>query len=51
MKWLLICSIVILAVLVAIFIFKVTPGSVFFYGILLACPLMHFLTMKSGDHK
>ena len=47
-----ICLIGITLAVVAIFICKVPPNSVLFFGFLLACPLMHF-AMGHGqkDHK
>ena len=35
----------------AIFIFKIPVGSVFLFGVVLLCPLMHIWMMKSGEHK
>ncbi|AKM83540.1 MAG: hypothetical protein UR17_C0001G0766 [Candidatus Woesebacteria bacterium GW2011_GWF1_31_35] len=42
--------ILILTIFVGIKIFKVPSKNLFFYGIILLCPLTHFLMMKNG-HK
>lgn len=37
---------------VAISVFKVSVGNLFFYAILLVCPLLHLFMMRGhGDHK
>lgn len=40
-----------LMALAAVFIFKVSMGTLLFAGALLACPLVHIWMMRSGDHK
>lgn len=51
-KLLLICLAVFAIAIVAITVFKVPIGNLFFYAIFLACPLMHVFMMKGhGDHK
>lgn len=44
-----ICGAGVIFAIVAVTIFKVPPGNLIFYGILLACPLAHVFMMK--DHK
>ncbi|EKE06314.1 MAG: hypothetical protein ACD_19C00017G0014 [uncultured bacterium] len=50
-KWVVFCVILIAVVFVAISVFKVSSTNLFFWGILLLCPLMHFWMMKDGGHK
>ncbi len=50
-NWLLICVGVIAAVFIAVKIFAVPLSNVFYFGIILACPLMHILMMRNGGHK
>lgn len=50
-KWIGICIVLVLAIYIAISVSKVTPNNLFFWGILLLCPLMHFWMMKDGGHK
>lgn len=50
-KWIGICIALIVIIFVAISVFKVTLSNLFFWGILLLCPLMHFFMMKNGKHK
>ena len=50
-RWLWICLGVIALALIAINVFNVSVGNVFFVGALLACPLMHIWMMKDGGHK
>ena len=49
-RWFLVCGLSVLALLAAVFIFKISPQNIFFYGIILACPLMHLLMMKGMGH-
>ncbi len=50
MKWLVICGLSILGGILAYFVFKISPGNIFFYGLLLLCPLIHVFMMKDMDH-
>ncbi len=50
-KWIIICVGLAIVVFVAISVFKITPGNLLFWGILLFCPLMHVWMMKDGKHK
>ncbi|MCL4417100.1 MAG: DUF2933 domain-containing protein [Patescibacteria group bacterium] len=51
-KLLMICIAVFAITVVAITVFKVSIGNLFFFAVLLACPLMHLFMMKGhGDHK
>ncbi|MBI2309642.1 DUF2933 domain-containing protein [Candidatus Collierbacteria bacterium] len=36
---------------IAVSVFKVSAGTLFFAGAILACPLMHVWMMKDGKHK
>ncbi|KKU92254.1 MAG: hypothetical protein UY21_C0003G0030 [Microgenomates group bacterium GW2011_GWA1_48_10] len=45
------CLALIASALAAIFVFKIPVGSVFLFGVVLLCPLMHFWMVKSGGHK
>lgn len=46
------CLGVLAIAVVAISVFKVSVGNLFFYAILLACPLLHLFMMRGhGDHK
>jgi len=49
-KWLWICGLSAVAIFTAIFVFKISTGNIFFYGLLLACPLMHIFMMKNMGH-
>ena len=49
-KWFWICGLSAAAFLVAFFVFKISLGSIFFYGVILACPLMHLLMMRGMGH-
>ena len=49
-KWMWICGFSVATFLLAFFVFKVSLGSIFFYAILLACPVMHLLMMKGMGH-
>lgn len=48
-KWFYLCGLGVIGGLTVILIFKVPLSSVLLYGLLLACPIMHFLMM--GGHK
>ncbi len=51
--WLmLLCCLIPVGALVAIFLFNVQVSSAFFVGMLLLCPLLHFFMMKGmmGGH-
>lgn len=37
--------------ILALTVFKVSPGSLLYIGLFLACPLLHVLMMKGGGHK
>lgn len=50
-KTLSICLVLLTVVFIAISIFRVPVGTLFFAGALLACPLLHLWMMKGGDHK
>lgn len=51
-KLLLICLAVLGVAVIAVTVFKVSIGNLFFFGVLLACPLMHIFMMKGhGGHK
>lgn len=45
-KLLLICLSVFAAAIIAITVFKVSVENLFFFAVLLACPLMHIFMMK-----
>lgn len=46
-----ICIALIALAAVAVTVFKVSTGTLFFAGVLLACPLLHIWMMKEGGHK
>lgn len=49
---LIICLGILAIAVVAITVFKVSIGNLFFYAILLACPLVHLFMMRGhGGHK
>mgnify|MGYP001572797601 CR=1 FL=1 len=51
-KLLMICLAVFAIAVIAITVFKVSMESLFFFAIILACPLMHIFMMKShGGHE
>ena len=50
-KWLIICFSVVILAFIAVTVFRVSLNNLFFVGLLLACPLMHFWMMKDGGHK
>lgn len=50
-KLLMICLAILGVVFVAVTVFKVSIGNLFFFAVLLACPLMHIFMMKGhGGH-
>lgn len=49
-KGLSLCVLGLAAVVVAIFLFKISLTNVLFFGVLLACPLMHLFMMKDHSH-
>lgn len=51
MKTVSVCLILLMGVFVAISVFRVPLGTLFFAGALLACPLLHLWMMRSGEHK
>ncbi len=46
-----ICLGLIVLAVVALTVFKVSVGTLFFAGVLLLCPLLHVWMMKDGGHK
>lgn len=46
-----ICLALIAAAVVAVSVFKISTGTIFLAGVLLACPLLHIWMMKDGGHK
>lgn len=51
-KLLLVCLAVFPIAVIAVTVFKVSIGNLFFFGILLACPLMHIFMMRDhGSHR
>lgn len=50
-KTLSICLLLLAVVFVAISVFRVPAGTLFFAGALLACPLLHLWMMRGGGHK
>ncbi|OGG04871.1 hypothetical protein A2Z33_06230 [Candidatus Gottesmanbacteria bacterium RBG_16_52_11] len=46
-----VCVVLIALAVTAVTVFKVSVGSLFFMGALLACPLIHVLMMRGMDHK
>ena len=50
-KTLSICFGLIALAVVALTVFKVSIGTLFFAGVLLLCPLLHVWMMKDGGHK
>ena len=51
LRWLGMCLGLIALAVVAVTIFQIPVGTVFFGAVLLACPLMHIWMMKDGGHK
>lgn len=49
-KILTICLVVAAVFAAAIFVFKVPANSMFIYGGILLCPLMHLFMMNHGNH-
>ena len=49
-KWPYLCGTGIVGVVLAVTVFKISPANLLFYGVLLACPLMHVFMMKGHDH-
>ncbi len=47
----LVCTILLVAVILAVMVFKVSVNTILFSGALLLCPLMHLWMMKDGGHK
>ncbi len=50
-KTLSICLILLMVVFMAVSVFRVPAGTLFFAGALLACPLLHLFMMRNGGHK
>lgn len=46
-----ICLALLLVVFVAISVFRVPAGTLFWAGALLLCPLLHLFMMRDGGHK
>lgn len=46
-----VCLGLIIIAVIAVSVFKVSAGTLFFAGAILACPLMHIWMMKDGEHK
>ena len=46
-----ICLGLIALAVIALTVFKVSVGTLFFAGALLLCPLLHVFMMKDGGHK
>lgn len=50
-KLLLVCFAVFAIAIITITVFKVSVGNLFFFAVLLVCPLMHIFMMKGhGGH-
>lgn len=50
-KLLLVCLAVFAIAIITVTVFKVSVGNLFFFAVLLACPLMHIFMMKGhGGH-
>lgn len=47
---LLLCIIIPATAIIAVTVFKVSWGSLFYIGAFLACPLIHIVMMKGGGH-
>lgn len=50
-KILLICIALLAIIIVAITVLRVSPGSLLYIGLFLACPLLHVFMMQGGKHK
>lgn len=50
-RWPFFCGLAVIVAILAITVFKVSPGNLLFYGALLACPLMHVFMMKDHGQK
>lgn len=50
-NWLLICVGVLITIAIAVKVFGVSFNNVVYFGAILACPLLHILMMKNGNHK
>ena len=53
-KLLPICLVALAVIVIAVTVFKVSVSNILFFGIFLACPLMHVFMMKGHgghDHK
>lgn len=50
-KWTFICVGVVIALIVAVKFFNVSVNTLAYGAVLLACPLMHILMMRGGNHK
>lgn len=48
-KLLLICLAVLGVAVIAVTVFKVSIGNLFFFGVLLACPLMHLFAKQRSS--
>ncbi|KKQ36388.1 MAG: hypothetical protein US53_C0054G0001 [Candidatus Woesebacteria bacterium GW2011_GWA1_37_7] len=46
-----ICIVLLVAAVIAVSVFKVPVKSLLTYGILLACPLLHFFMMRGDGHE
>ncbi len=44
------CCLIPVAALAAIFVFRVPVNSVVYFGLILLCPVMHLLMMRSMGH-
>ncbi len=44
------CCLIPLAALAAILVFKVPVNSVIYFGLLLLCPVLHFVMMRNMGH-
>lgn len=51
LKWVGICLAVGAVILTAIFVFNVPVNTIATSAIFLACPLLHIMMMRNGNHK